>query len=242
MLYFARIPPPGTHQGLDIVDSFPIVDNSDALTYDGENWWIYDNGEIYCFDQNGDYIRSFPAPYQGRPVNALAWDGQYLWVEGAYDLYQRDIYGNPGPYGVIDFYDNAWPDSCTIKDDRIIVGDYITGGDMDIRLNVYDFNGNFLFEGFSKWIGMNQDGAFGSLAYHDGIVWVSYYQTMSGDPPFMEIYGLEYREGYFINTITTIENEAVWDMAICDADFINIAGASLGKIKAYFAEKEGGGE
>jgi hypothetical protein len=62
------------------------------------------------------------------------------------------------------------------------------------------------------------------------------------NPPTMETYGLVYREGQNFYKITTIENDAVGDMAICDADFINIAGSSLGKIKAYFAEEEGGGE
>ena len=40
-LNFAKIPGPGDHNYLNIVHTIPIDFNSDALTYDGENWWIH---------------------------------------------------------------------------------------------------------------------------------------------------------------------------------------------------------
>ncbi len=155
-------------------------------------------------------------------------------------MYQMDIYGNPGPYGMIDFPYNVFPTSCTVNGDRIIIGNDADDGFDDLYLDVYDFSGNFLFQGYRK---PNMfDASFGSLAYHDGIVWVSYYSSDGENQPEREIYGLEYREDLNFIRRTTIENIGVGDMSICDADFINIAESSLGKIKAYFAEIEGGGE
>jgi len=49
--------------------------------------------------------------------------------------------------------------------------------------------------------------------------------------------------GYYYNEVgdwegyAYIEDEMTYDLSICDADFINIAEASLGQIKAYFADK-----
>jgi len=222
-LNFAKIPGPGTHQGLDIVDSFPIGFNSSALTYDGEYWWTYYNQEIYCFDQNGDYVRSFPRPLPTY-IDALAWDGQYLWIESYHDLYQRDIYGNIGPNGSIDIYDYLTY-CCTIKDDRIIVGNDSGDGVDYCHLEVYDFSGNHLFTGLDEF-GQGLHGetqCFGALAYHDGIVWVSYYYPAGDD---YRIMGLPYVEGQEWIIETTIENDTVFDLAICDADFINIAESS----------------
>jgi len=238
-LNFAKIPGPGTYDGLDIVDSFPIADNSSALTYDGENWWMYENGEIYCFDRNGDYVSSFPRPNQGYGVLGLAWDGDYLWIANRIDLYQRDIYGNPGPYGFIDI--DSYPTECVaVKDDRIIIGNYSVEGLFQCDLDIYDFDGNYLFTAFSRDAAFyHEDEGFSALAAHDGMIWLSYFYIDYDESYSLNyIYGFQYQEGPNWSIVTTIENISVGDLTICDADFINIAEASLGKIKAYFAEEE----
>ncbi len=239
-LYFAKIPGPGTHDGLDIVHSFPIDGNSDALTYDGENWWMYWQGEIYCFDQNGDYVRSFPRP---SPVDVpgLGWDGEYLWINNKFTTYQRDIYGNPGPYRQFTPPGYIYPSSCTVvNSDRLIIGSEGDAGVFYCSVEVFDFEGNHLYQGFSysNFVYDEYEG-FSALAYHDGIVWACYY-FYDYDPPESEeiIFGLQYHEGPGWVVVTEIENITSWDLTICDADFINIAEASLGKIKAYFATEE----
>ncbi len=238
-LNFATIPGPGTYDGFDVVHSFAIPSVSNALTYDGSYWWIHFNGEIYCFDQYGDYVRSFPRPYYGHPAHALAWDGQYLWVEGGWNLYQMDIYGDLGPCGVIDI-DDYLTFCSTVKDNRLVIGND-TGDGVDIcHLEVYDFNGNHLFTGYEYGYGIyGHTEGFGSLAYHDGIIWVKYYYHDGYGTNIQETYGLEYREGQNFLRITTIENTpGTGGFTVCDADFINVAESSLGKIKAYFAEME----
>ncbi len=239
-LHIAEIPGPGTYDGLDYVASFPIADNSDALTYDGEHWWMYENGQIYCFDNNGDYVSSFPRPYAAY-VPGLGWDGEYLWI-ACYNIWQRDIYGVAGPYGDFECHGFA-KDSLTINYDaeRIIMGNDSISGDDVCKLRVFDFNGNYLFlavDNIGHGGAGNEEG-LGALAYHDGIVWVSYffwdhqtYETIE------ETYGYVYEEGEDWNRITTIQNYTGWDLAICDENFVNIAETSLGKIKAYFATEE----
>jgi len=239
-LYIAEIPGPGIHDGFNIVHSFSIPGNSDALTYDGEHWWMYYQGDIYCFDNNGDYVSSFPRPYN-RYVPGLGWDGQYLWIDCFY-VWQMDIYGNPGPYGYFYPY-GANYDSLTVNYDaeRIIMGNDSISGEDYLTLRIYDYAGNYLFnvlEYFGHGGGGNEE-SFGALTYHDGIVWVGYgFWDHETQETISETYGYEYVEGEEWDRITTIENDSAWDLAICDENFLNIAETSLGKIKAYFATEE----
>ena len=242
-IYFAEIPGPGTYDGFDIVHSFPIVDDREALTYDGEHWWIPYQAEIYCFDNNGDYVSSFPRPYPWS-VPGLGWDGEYLWVDCHY-VWQLDIYGNLGPYGYFPAV-GVGHDSLTVNPDaeRIIMGNCtVEEGDL-VFLRVFDYYGNYLYR--TETIGGSgyQDSAgLGGLAYHDGIVWVTYnYWSYYSNESIRETYGYEYVEGGGWNRITTIENATSWNLSICNENFVNIAETSFGKIKAYFAEKEGDGE
>jgi len=223
-LFFTKIPGPGTHDTLDIVHQIPIPADSDGLTYDGENWWINVGNDIYCFDQNGDYVRSFPKPGTGH-VDGLAWDGQYLWVEGKWDLYQMDIYGNPGPYGTIDT-EGYLTYCCGIKDDRVIIGNDTGEGVNYCHLKVYNFNGNNLFTGFEYGHGAfgNTEG-FGALAYHDGIVWVSYYYP---DEEEYRILGLQYQDSPNWPIITTIEGDTVFD-PFMGSGTTGVACAQLGR-------------
>jgi len=233
-LYFATIPGPGSHSGLDVVHSIPIPTNSNALTYDGENWWIHNgnNDTVYCFDQNGDYVREFPAP-GSYWLEGLGWDGQYLWVLPYADrIYQKDIYGNSGPYGSF----QGPVEAVAIHDDKIISGDWRSGGSLPTsHLWVDDFNGNFLFWGAEN--GGYTECGWISLAYHDGIVWATSVINDSDYNYHYDIKGYYYDDDGDWDWYATIHDDGVQDLSICDADFINIAETSLGQIKVYFAEE-----
>jgi len=232
-LYFAKIPGPGTHYSLDIVHQIPIPSNSDALTYDGENWWIYNENAdtIYCFDQNGDYVSEFPAPGASN-VTGLGWDGQYLWIDPVgLDTCTRDIYGNPGPYGPF------WAGilAHTVVDDVILGGDYAYGDLPSAFIYAHDFYGNFLYLG--ALAGGYTYAAWTSLAYHEGIVWASAWYDDSDHNYHYYTSGYYYDDDGDWDWYGTILDFMVNDLTICDADFINISEASLGQIKAYFADK-----
>jgi len=232
-LFFGKIPGPGTHNSIDIVHQIPIPSDSDAITYDGENWWINVGNDIYCFDQNGDYVRSFPNPGTGSVVG-LGWDSQYLWICSGFTNYQRDIYGNPGPYSPFDNNGRA----VTIVGDRLLCGDEMGGLPAWSYIWVFDFDGNHLFCGAMNY-GHSACG-FISLAYHDGIVWATSWYDDSDWYVYHDIVGYYYDDDGDWSTYATVNNVGTNDLAVCDADFINIAEASMGQIKAYFAEEEGG--
>jgi len=229
-LYFAKIPGPGTHYSLDIVHQIPIPSNSDALTYDGENWWINVGNDIYCFDQNGDYVRSFPNPGTGSVVG-LGRDSQYLWICSGFTNYQRDIYGNPGPYSPFDTNGRA----VTIVEDRLLCGDEMGGLPAWSYIWVFDFDGNHLFCGAMNY-GHSVCG-FSSLAYHDGIVWATSWHDDSDWFVYYDIVSYNYDDDGDWSTYATVYDAGVQDMTVCDANFINIAESSLGEIKAYFTDK-----
>ena len=105
---------------------------------------------------------------------------------------------------------------------------------LGVPICVYDFYGNYLFYGYLE--GANDPG-FYSLAYHDGIVWASFH-GYSSSAEILCIRGLLYDDDGDWEIVSTVHDVAFGDMTICDADFINIAGSSLGKIKAYFATEE----
>ena len=233
-LMFGRIPGPGSHSNIEVVHSVSIPNNSDALTYDGEHWWIYNdsNDTIYCFDQNGDYVREFTAP-GSYEVNGLGWDGQYLWIKPVGDeTCTRDIYGNPGPYGPFPVGSQAH----TIVDDVILGGDARSGSLPSALIYAHDFYGNFLFWGAET--GGYSYGAWTSLAYHDGIVWATAVWNDSDHNYYSSTIGFYYDSDGDWDWYGTIDNFGVYDLTVCDADFINIAESSFGKIKAYFAEIE----
>jgi len=232
-LIFAKIPGPGSHSDLDIVHSVSIPNHNYALTYDGENWWIYndDNDSIYCFDQNGDYVRDFPAP-GANGVVGLAWDGQYLWIKPSYeDTCTRDIYGNAGPYGPF------WTgyQAHTIVNDVLLTGDDAYGILPGAVIYAHDFFGNYLFWGAST-IGYSHS-AWVSLAYHDGIVWATEVWDDSDYFIYMNTVGFIYDNNGNWKEYAKVNDVGLGNMTICDADCINIAETSFGKIKAYFADK-----
>jgi hypothetical protein len=231
-LYFMRIPGPGEHYGFDVVHTVDIAGYSDGLTYDGEHWWIEYNGSLYCFDQNGDYVRDFPKPEPGDSIRGLGWDGQYLWIFHNPVIYQRDIYGNPGPYGQFTV-ETGGSTSVVIVDDKILLGDWEVGSMTLAFIYVYDFNGNVLFTGYQE---SANDPGFYSLAYHDGLVWTSFWGYGS-EYYFYHTRGLVYDDVGGWEVYATIHDGFTQNLSICDADFINIVESSLGKIKAYFADK-----
>jgi len=233
-LMFAKIPGPGSHDGIEIVHSIPIPVNSDALTYDGENWWIYndDSNSIYCFDQNGDFVSEFPTPGTGY-VSGLAWDGDYLWLEQD-KVYQVDKNGSPGPFGSFNGADDALA-VVGPSQDKLAQGGEDYGSLCSVFIMVRDFYGNGLFPG-GMVMGYSHCG-FDGLAYHDGIVWACGWYNDSDYIYYHDIIGYYYDEDGYWDVYATIYGAMNYDLSVCNADFINIASSSLGKIKAYFADK-----
>jgi hypothetical protein len=259
-LQFGRIPGPGTHEGIELVGTpIYIPGNSDALAFDGEHWWVGYLNIIYCFDKYGDFVAEFAFPEAAGYASGLAWDGQYLWI-ATHDgwVYQRDTNGNPGPYGQFeDIYAPAIG-GLEVVGDKLLIGtiDYykdpssnnrlltgenisktttnITGKQVESKIQVFDFNGNYLFDG--EAIGDTDENGFISLAYADGIVWASYYINY-GTYAYEILWGYTYNDSGGFGNYAVVLDFAVQDLAVCDAAFVRIASTSLGKIKAYFANE-----
>ncbi len=232
-LIFAKIPGPGTYAGLDVVDTVSGPYLSDALTYDGEYWWLEKNNVIYCFDQGGDYVSEFPAPSDG--TVGLGWDGNYLWIADAswpWTAYQRDTAGNPGPYGPFDI-GYGQPGGLTVAGDEVIIG---LGNWGMAHMIAYDFNGNET--GFHTRHEGITDASFYSLGYHDNVIWAAHAQS-DYENTYYTLFGYEYDPGLKDwDIVTTVNNqEKMTSLTVCEADFIGIASSSLGKIKAYFNEE-----
>ncbi len=232
-IIFAKIPGPGTFNDLEVVDILHGLSTSNALTWDGDNWWVEKNGDVYCFDEDGDYVTDFPAP--SGDITGLAWDGEYLWMIGDDEfIYQRDVNGVPGPYSP---FDDVYQGRSLA-----VVGDYLIVGNADVDcalIQVYDFNGDQICVGYNySQVYQYSSPFFTSLAYHDGMVWAHIYEYDPVEGFYVsDLYGLDYSPSGWWSKTTTVTNEGIRSLTVCEADWIGIASSSLGKIKAYFNEE-----
>jgi len=74
-------------------------------------------------------------------------------------------------------------------------------------------------------------------AYHDGIVWATEVWDDSDYFIYMNTVGFIYDNSGNWAEYAKVNDVGLGNMTICDADCINIAETSFGKIKAYFADK-----
>jgi hypothetical protein len=238
-LFITELPPPGeTYNGLVVLDTIPLPDYVEALTYDGDHWWVdYDN-TIYCFDENGDYVSDFPVPNDH--VNGIGWDGQYLWIVTGWqsvgdNVYQTDLNGDPGPYGSFRINSPDELSSITVKDDRLIIGTAWEFAEHSARIVVYSFDGEYLF---TPWFIDSTGGGAGitGIGCNEDFVWAMTFCYYRDDPGWA-LYGFEYEESaewpeYSRTTGAYVGPDA---LSVCyEESTENVNERSLGKIKAYF--------
>jgi hypothetical protein len=237
--YITELPVAGesSFYDLDVLLQVTLPEHCYDLTYDGEYWWTrysesYISNYIYCFDENGEYVSDFPAPNDD--VTGLAWDGEYLWIVSINpigdNVFQRDIYGNPGPYD--SYRIDEVLRSVAINGDRLIISTTPGYQEYYSEIQVYTLNGNYLFEPYVFEIGAVNSTP--GLGYGDGKVWVEACIYFRDDPGW-RMYGFEYQEGSEWAVYSTVhETHSIYGISTCKDDFVKIAPTSLGKIKAYF--------
>jgi hypothetical protein len=210
------------------IAQFDLPSETTGLTFDGENWWMIKQpeGTIYCFDYGGDYVTDFPAP---TPYpEALAWDGEYLWITCYSDssfrdlrVYQRTIDGLPGPYNDFAVDDSA---GLTIFDNDVVVL-----VEADLHAVCYAKNGTFKryvdFGYFysDRGYSITTDGERLWVCLFD---WSDFYVIADFDPYTGEWLG-HYLHPYGMGTEYNGLAAGVWSYTGVEAE-------SFGKIKAYF--------
>jgi hypothetical protein len=198
-----------------------------GLTYDGDYWWVTDTEDdhIYAFDYGGDLVSDFPSP--APDPESLAFDGEYLWIccnlhsfENS-QIYQVGLEGSPGPYG--DFQAGGYT-GLTYLQGQLYVMD-IGGG-----IEVYEPDGTYVRH----------------LALDPG-TWEYYGIALADDEEYLwaaldiEERGLDYIYKYDPYTGERIPGEGGWGAmdalgcGIWSESCIEVE--SLGKIKAFFADK-----
>ena len=243
---FYDIPGPGYHpDGLIARRIINIPVGIRGLTFDGDNFWLCLDSTVYCFDVEGNLVNDFPNPYPN--AGGLGWDGEYLWMAEDGHVYQVDTDGNPGPYPgfTVPYGDGA---IAVIPDDSTILAGFSGGYGVNYwcGLASYDYNGNPL--GDEYYAGGEPYYYYGSvgLAFDGEYIWYLYNEVYEDWPKsgplqyesWNYLVGINYNPGGYWSTYSTVYlDQNGGHITICDHDFINIAEKSLGRIKAYFAEK-----